>query len=106
MDLCTGSVSGREEIADMGAAAPIPPLGEYGPLRGRGRFVGGETGSDSRRAAGFAPDVPHFLGRARPLWRFGIEAFSIGIAMLTSSGKSCRENKISRDIFEEEPRLD
>jgi hypothetical protein len=65
--LGAGLDSGRE-IADAGAAAPAPPLGESGPLRGRERFVGGETRSYSRRAAGFAPDAPHILGKARPLW--------------------------------------
>ncbi len=40
-------------------------------MRGRERFVGGETGFYSRRAAGFAPNVPHFLGRARPLGEVG-----------------------------------
>ena len=87
MDLCAGSVSGREEIADSGAAAPEPPLGGEGPLRGRGRFVGGETGSDSRRAAGFAPNFPHFLGRARPLLEVGDQGFSGKNVQLGAKGR-------------------
>src|ERR1019366_1089418 len=68
-----GSV--EEKMQTWVHAAPIPPAGRRRALRGGIVFVGGETsstaltagGSDSRRAAGFAPNSPHFLGRARPL---------------------------------------
>ena len=33
----------EERMQTQRLAAPTPPLGEKGPLRGRGRFVGGKT---------------------------------------------------------------
>jgi hypothetical protein len=84
-----GSV--EEKMQTWGHAAPIPPAQRRRTLRGGRVFVGGETGSHSRRAAGFAPNAPHFLGKARPLLEFGIEDFSTEIAVFgESEWSSCR----------------
>jgi hypothetical protein len=48
---------------------PLQPRWEDLDRRAGGvLWLRGETGSYSRRAAGFAPNFPHFLGGARPLW--------------------------------------
>jgi hypothetical protein len=60
-----GSV--EEKMQTWVHAAPIPAAQRTRTRRGENVIVGGETGSYSRRAAGFAPNFPHFLGKARPL---------------------------------------
>ena len=59
----------KEKMQTQGLPPPNPRLDDEDRCAGTSAIVGGETGSHSRRAAGFAPNVPHFLGKARPLLR-------------------------------------
>ena len=80
-----GSV--EEKMQTWVHAAPIPGALREGTLRGGRVVVGGETRSDSRRAAGFAPDLPHFLARARPLLEVGDQGLSGKIVLLGTKAR-------------------
>src|ERR1039458_766358 len=103
----------EEKSQTWGLAAPIPPLGEKGPLRGRGRFVGGRNrlsggvfavvegsssdfgdlpscsnSSNTRPGPSTAASMPAL--RTPPCGRFGIEDFSTLIAGSGDTGRSFR----------------
>src|ERR1039458_5653382 len=123
MNSCAGSVSGKEEVADMGACCPHTParrkrtagrpvvylLGAKPPERRRTRRSR-RILLWFRRRVELREFIDHWarsfdcgeyaFAQDAPCGRFGIEEFSIGIPVLATSGKSWQENKISRDILE------
>src|ERR1039458_6751828 len=124
MNSCAGSVSGKEEVADMGACCPHTParrkrtagrpvvylLGAKPPERRRTRRSR-RILLWFRRRVELREFIDHWarsfdcgeyaFAQDAPCGRFGIEEFSIGIPVLATSRKSWQENKISRDILEE-----
>jgi hypothetical protein len=82
----------------------LPP---YPLPGGGGRFAAGVFLLGAKPALTLAvplvspPTSPTSSTGHAPCWRFGIEEFSMGIAVVATSGKSWEEDKISRDILEE-----
>ena len=82
----------------------LPP---YPLPGGEGRFAAGKLLLGAKPALTLAvplvspPTSPTSWAGHAPWGKFGIEEFSVRIAVLATSGKSWRENKILRDILDD-----